>query len=176
MGRSVLALLLVFSPLSILSIGGGQATIPEMQHQSVLVHGWLTNGEFADLFAISRAAPGPSSLIAALIGWHVFGFWGAVAATLGMFLPSSLLMYAVGAWWHRRRDSPVRRAIERGLAPIAVGLVFAGAITVLRAAHGGALVLATTGAVCLLQSTTRISTPATVGAVASLYLLLFYLG
>lgn len=176
MTRSLLALLLVFSPLSILSIGGGQATIPEMQHQAVVVHGWLTNGEFADLFAISRAAPGPSSLIAALIGWHVFGFWGAVAATLGMFLPSSLLMYGVGAWWHRRQDTPVRRAIERGLAPIAVGLVFAGAITVLRAAHAGALVLATTGAVCLLQSTTRISTHATVGAVASVYLLLFYLG
>ncbi|MDE2448809.1 MAG: chromate transporter [Gammaproteobacteria bacterium] len=176
MARSVLALLLVFSPLSILSIGGGQATIPEMQHQAVVVHGWLTNGEFADLFAISRAAPGPSSLIAALIGWHVFGFWGAVAATLGMFLPSSLLMYAVGAWWHRRQDSPIRRAIERGLAPIAVGLVFAGAITILRAAHAGALVLATAAAVCLLQSTTRISTHATVGAVASIYLLLFYLG
>lgn len=176
MARSVLALLLVFSPLSILSIGGGQATIPEMQHQAVVVHGWLTNGEFADLFAISRAAPGPSSLIAALIGWHVFGFWGAVAATLGMFLPSSLLMYAVGAWWHRRQDSPARRAIERGLAPIAVGLVFAGAITILRAAHAGALVLATAAAVCLLQSTTRISTHATVGAVASIYLLLFYLG
>lgn len=176
MGRNVLALLLVFSPLSILSIGGGQATIPEMQHQAVVVHGWLTNGEFADLFAISRAAPGPSSLIAALIGWHVFGFWGAVAATLGMFLPSSLLMYAVGAWWHRREDSAIRRAIERGLAPIAVGLVFAGAITILRAAHAGALVLATAAVVCLLQSTTRISTHATVGAVASIYLLVFYLG
>jgi chromate transporter len=176
MSRSVLALLLVFSPLSILSIGGGQATIPEMQHQAVLVHGWLTNGQFADLFAISRASPGPSSLIAALIGWQVYGFWGAVAATLGMFLPSSLLMYAVGAWWHRREDSSLRRAIERGLAPIAVGLVFAGAVTVLRAANAGVLALATAAAVCLLQSTTRISTHATVGAVASIYLLLFYLG
>ncbi|MGH8170286.1 MAG: chromate transporter [Steroidobacteraceae bacterium] len=174
MDRSVLTLLLVFYPLSILSIGGGQATIPAMQHQAVLVHGWLTNGQFADLFAISRAAPGPSSLIAALIGWQVYGFWGAVAATLGMFLPSSLLMYTVGTWWHRRQDSPVRRAIERGLVPIAVGLVFAGAITILRAAHAGALVLATTGAVCLLQSTTRISTHATVGGIASIYLLLFY--
>ena len=176
MGRSVLALLLVFSPLSILSIGGGQATIPEMQHQAVVVHGWMTNGQFADLFAISRAAPGPSSLIAALIGWQVYGFWGAVAATLGMFLPSSLLMYAVGAWWHRRQDSAIRRATERGLMPIAVGLVFAGAIIVLRAANAGALALATAAVVCLLQSTTRISTHATVGAVASVYLLLFYLG
>ena len=175
MGRSLLALLLVFSPLSIMSIGGGQATIPAMQHQAVVVHGWLTNGEFADLFAISRAAPGPSSLIAALIGWQVLGFWGAVAATLGIFLPSSLLMYAVSAWWHRSEDSAIRRAIERGLAPIALGLVFAGAITVLRAAHAGVLVLATVAVVCLLQSTTRFSTHATLGAVASVYLLLFIL-
>jgi len=175
MNRNVLALLLVFSPLSMLSIGGGQATIPEMQHQAVVVHGWLTNGQFADLFAISRAAPGPSSLIAALIGWQVYGFWGAVAATIGIFLPSSLLMYAVSTWWFRRQDSPIRRAIERGLAPIAVGLVFAGAMTVLRAAHAGTLALVTTAAVCLLQSTTRISTHVTVGAVTSVYLLLFYL-
>lgn len=172
--RNVLALLLVFSPLSILSIGGGQATIPAMQHQTVLTHHWLTNREFADMFAISRAAPGPSSLIAALIGWQVFGFWGAVAATLAMFLPSCLLMYAVSTWWHRSQDSPIRRAIERGLAPIAVALVFATALTVLRAAHAGALALATVAVVCLLQSTTRIGTHATVGAVASAYLLLFF--
>ena len=176
MSRNVLGLLLVFCPLSILSIGGGQATIPEMQHQTVVVHGWLTNSQFADLFAIARAAPGPSSLIAALIGWQVCGFWGAVAATIGIFMPSCLIMYAVGAWWHRREDSRIRRAIERGLAPIAVGLVFAGAMTVLEAAHAGTLALATAAAVCLLQSTTRISTHATVAAVASVYLLLFYLG
>lgn len=175
MGRSLLAVLLVFFPLSILSIGGGQATIPAMQHQAVVVHGWLTNGEFADLFAISRAAPGPSSLIAALIGWQVYGFWGAVAAAIGIFLPSSLLMYAVSAWWHRREESPIRRAIERGLAPIAVGLVFAGALTILRAAHAGALALATVVVVCALQSMTRISTHITLGAVASVYLLLFFL-
>jgi chromate transporter len=72
----LLGLILVFSPLSILSIGGGQATIPEIQHQTVIVHGWLTNDEFADLFAIARAAPGPSTLIVALIGWQVAGFLG----------------------------------------------------------------------------------------------------
>ena len=171
----LLALILVFSPLSILSIGGGQATIPEMQHQSVAVHGWLTNGEFVDLFAIARAAPGPTTLIVALIGWQVCGFFGAVAATIAIFLPSSLVMYAVGAWWLRNEKSAIRRAIERGLAPIAVGLVFAGSLIVLRAAHAGLLALATATIVCILQSTTRISAYATVSAVAGSYLLLFTL-
>jgi chromate transporter len=171
----LLALMLVFSPLSILSIGGGQATIPEIQHQTVIVHGWLTNDEFADLYAIARAAPGPSTLIVALIGWQVAGFLGALVATLAIFVPSSIVMYAASSWWLRNEHSAIRKAIEQGLAPVAVGLIFAGMVIVLRAAHAGLLALATTGAVCILQSTTKISTYATVGAVAGIYLILFAL-
>jgi chromate transporter len=171
----LLALMLVFSPLSILSIGGGQATIPEMQHQTVTVHGWLTNGEFADLFAIARAAPGPSTLIVALIGWQVAGFLGALVATFAIFVPSSIVMYAASSWWLRNEKSAIRKAIEQGLAPVAVGLIFAGMVIVLRAAHAGVLALATTAAVCILQSTTKISTYGIVGAVAGTYLMLFVL-
>ncbi len=171
----LLALILVFSPLSILSIGGGQATIPEMQHQTVTVHGWLTNGEFADLFAIARAAPGPSTLIVALIGWQVAGFLGALVATLAIFVPSSVVMYAGSSWWLRNEKSAIRKAIEQGLAPVAVGLIFAGMVIVLRAAHAGVLALATTVAVCILQSTTKISTYGIVAAVAGTYLILFAL-
>jgi chromate transporter len=171
----LLALILVFSPLSILSIGGGQATIPEMQHQAVTVHGWLTNGEFADLFAIARAAPGPSTLIVALIGWQVAGFLGALVATFAIFVPSSIVMYAASSWWLRNEKSALRKAIEQGLAPVAVGLIFAGMVIVLRAAHAGVLALATTAAVCLLQSTTKISTYGIVGAVAGTYLIMFAL-
>jgi chromate transporter len=169
----LLALMLVFSPLSILSIGGGQATIPEIQHQTVTIHGWLTNDEFADLFAIARAAPGPSTLIVALIGWQVAGFLGALAATLAIFVPSSIVMYAVSSWWLRNEKSAIRKAIEQGLAPVAVGLVFAGAVIVLSAAHAGLLALATTSVVCVVQSTTKISTYGIVGAVAVTYLVLF---
>lgn len=109
----------------------------------------------------------------ALIGWQLNGFLGALVATLAVFVPSSLLMYAVSAWWQRNDGSAIRRAIELGLAPVAVGLVFAGAVIVLDAAHAGLLALATTAAVCLLQSTTRISRYTTVGVVAGSYLILF---
>lgn len=169
----LLGLILVFSPLSLLSFGGGQAVIPEVQHQAVTVHGWLSNDEFADLFAISRAAPGPSSLIAALIGWRVSGFLGAVVATLGIFVPSSVVVYAVGAWWQRNSRSMIRKVIERGLAPVAVGLIFAGAATVLKAAHAGPLELATAAAVCALSTLSKMNTYAIMGAVAAGYLVLY---
>jgi chromate transporter len=171
--QRLLGLVLVFAPLSLMSFGGGQSIVPEMQRQVVAMHGWLTGAQFADIYAIARAAPGPSTLIVALIGWQVSGFWGAVVATLAIFVPSSLLMYCVGSWWQRNEHAPLRRAIERGLAPVAVGLVFAGAVIVLSSAHAGALALATTAAVCVLLSTTRISTYSTAGIVALFYLGLF---
>jgi chromate transporter len=122
----LLALFLVFAPLSLVSIGGGTSIFAEMQRQTVHVHGWLTDAQFTDLFAISRAAPGPGSLICALIGWQAAGFWGALVAAIGLYLPSSLILLAVGAWWRRAGESPMRKVIERALAPIAVGLICAG--------------------------------------------------
>jgi len=79
--RTLLALTLVFAPLSLLSIGGGAALLAEIEHQSVAVHAWTTQREFADLFAISRAAPGPGTMLSTLIGWKVAGFAGALTAT-----------------------------------------------------------------------------------------------
>ena len=169
----LLGLVIAFVPISLLSFGGGQATVPEIQHQVVAVHGWLTNEQFADLFAIARASPGPSTLIVALIGYQVSGFLGAVVATVAVFLPSSILMYFAAAWWQRNKHNPVRIAIERGLAPVAVGLIFAGALIVLRSAHAGLLALATTAVVAVLQSTTRISTYGTVALVAAIYFAIF---
>ena len=135
MDSRLLGLVIVFAPLSLFSFGGGQAVVADIQYQSVVVHGWLTNQQFTDLYAVSRAAPGPSTLIAALIGWQVYGLLGAVVACVAVFVPSSLVVYGATTWWHRNEKSPWRVAIERGLAPVAVGLIFAGIVAVLRAAH-----------------------------------------
>lgn len=142
----LLALFLVFAPLSLVSLGGGPSIFAEMQRQAVDVHHWMTAAEFTDLFAISRAAPGPGSLISALVGWQAAGFAGALAAALGLYVPSSLVLLAVGHWWRRRGDSPARKVIERGLAPLAVGLIFAGVLTLLRADGAGWLDVATLAA------------------------------
>ncbi|MBV1798560.1 chromate transporter [Siccirubricoccus sp. G192] len=143
------ALVLVFAPLSLVSLGGGPSIFAEMQRQAVEVHGWLTDAEFVELFAISRAAPGPGSLISALVGWRAAGFAGALVAALALYVPSSLLLLGVGHWWRRRGDSPVRRMIELGLAPIAAGLIFAGVLTLLQADGAGWLEVATM-ALCTL--------------------------
>jgi chromate transporter len=135
--RRLLALALVFAPLSLLSIGGGASLLAEIEHQSVAVHAWTTQREFADLFAISRAAPGPGTMLSTLIGWKVAGWAGALTATVALYLPSSLLVYGAARLWGRWRGSVWHTAIERGLAPIGAGLILAGGIAVLRVSPGG---------------------------------------
>lgn len=76
-----LALLTVFVPFSLVSIGGGPSILAGIQHEAVDVHHWVTSREFVELFAISRAAPGPGSMLTTLIGWHVAGLTGAFVAT-----------------------------------------------------------------------------------------------
>ncbi|MEI9804123.1 MAG: chromate transporter [Pseudolabrys sp.] len=88
-----------------------------IQHQVVDVHHWVTAREFVDLFALSRASPGPGTMLATLIGWHVWGWTGALLATLGLFLPSSLLCYSVVRVWNRHRGKEWHTALERGLGP-----------------------------------------------------------
>jgi chromate transporter len=129
--RSLLGLVLAFGPLSLVSIGGGPAVIAEMQHQS-LAHGWMTQQEFTALFAVSRVAPGPGALLAPLIGWKAAGWLGVSVVSLAFFVPSSILVYGAVRVCDRWRGSAWQRALEAGLAPIMIGLVFASAYAVLR--------------------------------------------
>ena len=134
-----LALLAVFVPFSLVSIGGGTSVIAGIQHEAVDVRHWLTAREFVDLFAISRAAPGPGSMLSTLIGWHLWGWPGALIATLALFLPSSLICYGVALVWRRHRGKRWHTALEQGLAPVGIGLVLAGALSVLRIGSNGPL-------------------------------------
>jgi chromate transporter len=137
--KTLAALALVFAPLSLVSICGGPSVIAEMQHQAVVVHQWMTQREFADMFAIARAAPGPGTLLATLIGFSVAGWLGALVVSLAFFLPSSLVAYGAASIFNRWRGSAWHGAIEAGLAPISVGLVMAGAFVILDMGRSGLL-------------------------------------
>jgi chromate transporter len=136
---SLLALVAVFVPFSLVSIGGGSSVLAGIQHQAVDIQQWTTTREFVDLFAIARAAPGPGSMLVTLIGWHVAGFTGALVATLAMFVPSSLLYYGVSLVWNRHRGRAWHTALENGLAPIGIGLILSGVLVIFRLAGAGPL-------------------------------------
>jgi chromate transporter len=133
-GAILLTLLLHFGLLSLAAIGGGNAAIPEIHRQAVEVSGWLTEREFADIFAISTAAPGPNFLISTLIGYHVAGPLGALVATIGMCGPSSVLAYCVSGTWEKFKYARWRMAIQAGLVPVSLGLIGAAGLIVAQAA------------------------------------------
>ena len=134
---TLLALLLLFAPLSLLSVGGGQSVVAEMQRQVVDLHGWMSNAGFMTDYAIARMAPGPGSLVVALIGWQVAGLAGALVATAAMFIPSALLVCAMAHLWSRHRGARWQRAVERGLMPVAAGMILATTYALMRGAEGG---------------------------------------
>jgi chromate transporter len=137
--REIVLLVTLLGPLSVMSFGGGSSILAPLQHASVDHYGWLSEREFIDYFAISRAAPGPASMVVALVGWKVAGVLGALVAMIAIYLPSSMLCYGLAKVWNRHRGTALHTALERGLIPIGTGLTIAGAIIILRTADTGPL-------------------------------------
>jgi chromate transporter len=117
----------VYLQLSLLAFGGANAVIPEMQRQVVDVHHWMSAHEFAALYALAQAAPGPNMMVVSLVGWRVAGFWGALVTTAAVAAPASVLTLLVSLVWYRFKDAPWRKAFAAGLQPVTVGLIMAGA-------------------------------------------------
>lgn len=122
----LLILFLVFAQLSLMAVGGANALVPEIYRVVVHQQQWLSGTEFTALYAIAQSAPGPNVLIVALIGWKVAGIPGALVSMFGICGPSSVLSFYVSRWWQRFREHPLRRAIQRGFAPLSIGLVLGG--------------------------------------------------
>lgn len=120
-------LVTTFVVLSLIAFGGANAVVPEMHRQAVELRRWMSDAQFADLFAIAQAAPGPNVMISTLIGWKVAGIVGALVATLAMCGPSCLLTYFAAGVWERNREARWRAAAGAGLAPLSVGMVAASA-------------------------------------------------
>ncbi len=160
-----LQICLLFGGASLMSIGGGNSVVPEIELYAVGTYHWLTAAQFADLFALAQAAPGPSVLIVTLVGYAAGGIAGAALATLAMVLPAGVFVFLFARWWGRAGASPWRVAFEHGLAPIAVGLIAASGVIVARGADHSLAQYVLTGVATLVFCTTKFS-PIPIVAVA----------
>lgn len=144
-----------FVLLSLVAIGGANAVVPEMHRIAVEVEHWMTDRQFAELFALANAAPGPNVLMVCLIGFQAAGIAGAAVATLAMCGPSCLLTYFVVHRWERNGNTRLKKIVQRGLAPITIGLIAASAYVVNRAAIHDGLDVALAAGTFVLMATTR---------------------
>ncbi len=120
----------VFGAASLLSFGGGTTIVPQLHLETVSRQHWLSDQQFADSFAITQVAPGPSTLLVTLLGYSADGLPGAAIATMAMIVPASILAWLVALLWCKSGHSRWHTAFEGGIAPIAVGLVASSGIII----------------------------------------------
>jgi chromate transporter len=161
---NLLQVISTFLGLSLFALGGGNTLITEYHHISVDQYCWLTSTQFADLYALAEAAPGPSSMLVGLLGmgaaWREGPLWALVSAygaELAILLPSTLLMVVACLRWNKMRNSPWRIAFERGLGPITLGILFAVGFKILALADKNPVALAISLVVCVLMLRSRLS-------------------
>ncbi len=147
----------VFAYLSLLTVGGGMAAFPEMKTLTTETHSWLTFQQLVHLYSVGQLAPGPNMMLIVPIGDWAAGPLGAAVALLAFFAPTALLTFLVGRAWMRLGSWPWRASIQRGLAPVSIGLLLAGCFTMAKGAIFGVETAAIAAAVLLILLQARIN-------------------
>jgi chromate transporter len=177
----IIELVNAFALMSLLAVGGGTAVLPEMKHETVERHHWVSDTQFAEIYSLGQLAPGPNMTCVSLIGYEVSGVAGLVAVHFAFFFPACLLCYFVSQVWDAAEGSPWRDAVQRGMAPVVIGLMLAGCYALGKTAsfnpakgwEYNLLTLAIGAAVVIVLSLTRINPALTIlaGGVAGYFLL-----
>jgi chromate transporter len=169
--RELLELAGLMAVLSLVAFGGGNSILPAMHTAVVSQHGWLTDEQFLTAYTLGRMAPGPGSLYVSLIGYQVAGVAGAAVATVALYLPPAVLLYAVARASDHFSEHPWKCAIERGLAPVVVGLLATAAVQFGGIAVDGLFTAALAAASTAVLFRTNLSAPLVIlagGVVAAL--------
>ena len=154
---ALLGLTLAFFTIGALTFGGGYAMIPLIQRIIIAQHGWLNTTQFLDIVAIAEMTPGPIAVNSAtFVGYRVAGLAGAVAATLGVVLPSLVIIIILASLFYRFRNLPIVFRTAAGLRMAVISLIAGAVITVGRSSILGWRDAAVAGAVVALLRATRI--------------------
>lgn len=125
----LLELFLTFFEIGALTFGGGYAMIPFVREQ-VLAHGWLSEEELLNMIAVSESTPGPIAVnMATFVGSNEAGILGSVFATLGVVLPSFIIILIISALLKNFLKYNGVKAFLSGVRPCVVSLILGTATT-----------------------------------------------
>lgn len=125
-----LKLFLTFFKIGLFTFGGGYAMLPLIQ-DAVLENKWLSEEAIVNFIAVSESTPGPFAInIATYVGIETGGFFGAVCATLGVVLPSFIVILIVARVYKKFQESKTVKGCMTGLRPAVIGLIAAAVITI----------------------------------------------
>lgn len=129
MMMQLLQLFISYLKIGFFGFGGGYAMLSLIHSEVVVRNGWLTNGEFSDIVAISQMTPGPIAINSATyIGYEVAGVWGSVVATVAVCLPALTIMMLITRFFLRLHNNSYVQGVVKGMRPIVVGMIASAAL------------------------------------------------
>jgi chromate transporter len=131
---SLSSLFLVFLKIGSVLFGSGYVLLAFLRSDLVVRRGWLTEGQLLDAVAVGQITPGPVFTTATFVGYVLGGAWGAVVATVGIFLPAFVFVALSGPLVPRIRRSPVAGAFLDGVNVASIALMALVAAQLARAA------------------------------------------
>ena len=132
---TLLKLMLVFAKVAVLTFGGGYAMVPIFENELVRNHAFLTADEFANLVGLAQVTPGPIGFNSATyVGMAQGGLAGALAASLGVVIPSLVISLLVAVFLRRAADAQWMKLLMKGVRPCVVGIIGAAVVFFARTA------------------------------------------
>jgi chromate transporter len=156
-----------------LTFGSGLVIVPFLEKGLVQQTGWIDEREFLVAVAVGMLSPGPVVITATFVGYLVAGFWGSLVSTIGIFLPSFVLILVVAPILVRHRDNPNVRGFIKGAYAAAIGTILGACILLGKIAIGDWLTaLVGLGSLAILFRF-KVSNPLLVGATAVIGLIAY---
>jgi len=129
-------LLLFFLKAGALTFGSGLVIVPFLQQGVVEQYGWLNERDFMVAVAVGMISPGPVVITATFVGYLVAGFWGSLTATVGIFLPSFILVLVAAPLLARHRSNRNVQGFVKGAYAAAIGTILGACVLLGRIAIG----------------------------------------
>jgi chromate transporter len=150
------ALFLHFLSLSVFATGGAMALASDMHRYVVDEHAYITHTQFVNSIALAQAAPGPNILFVTVMGWQIAGLPGALATTFGLAMPALIFPFVVSRLGRMAQFDRMLKALQRGLGPVALGLMASTSFLLVRQAPGVWIGAAMIGATVMLLAITKV--------------------
>ncbi len=114
--KTIVSLFITFMKIGAFTFGGGYAMIPIIQREIVEKKKWISEDEMLEIIAISESTPGPMAINSAtFVGYNIGGFFGALAATLGVVIPSFIIILVISGLLNLFKDNKIVKAVFAGI-------------------------------------------------------------
>jgi chromate transporter len=130
---AMLKLFWTFFKIGLFTVGGGYSMIPFVEKEAVEINSWVSKAEFLEIVALDTTTPGPIAVnLATFVGYKVNGIWGAVIATVGVVLPSLIIVTIIASLFYSFRKNRVVQAVLNGLKPAVIALLLVSIISLIK--------------------------------------------